>query len=373
MSSQLPTIDISTAVVGSQYVLDFTAFVKFNPANISQNANLAIYNESGCGLLCSMQQSGTQFFVPAGGWGVSPISPNDSTCRFAVQYIISGAPVNSLLATYYAPNEQVPQSYTLGNSPIGGQVNVPGGISSQVINTGNPTGTTVLSGQPTGDSQAAVSITNDGIVSIGDALHGGSLAVVGTTTFGGRVQGNGTNNLQLDTGNVTRAITFNSAGVQKGFFDNVGLTMNGNLNMASGYVDTDFPINGHEIKATANNTLFLGNTTAGFGVQLRTIGAVRFGVTDNGAFLGSGTLSLLVGSLSRIQIITGLTVNNGASQTFSHSLGAVPDAIISFSQGTTNGNFTITSDNNGGSSTTFRLATSFGSPITPVTAILIKT
>lgn len=165
MSSQLPIQDLSTAVVGQTFKIDFTPFVKFNPANISQNAHLAIYNESGCGLLCQMQQSGTQFFIPAGGWGISNIAPNDATCLLTVKYLITNAPVSSLIATYYAPNEEVPQSYTLGNSPVGGAVSTSGGggIADHLINTGNaPSSSAIIDIQESGSPAANVFADNQG-------------------------------------------------------------------------------------------------------------------------------------------------------------------------------------------------------------------
>src|SRR5215831_3822305 len=165
MSSQLPIQDLSTAVIGQTFKIDFTQFVKFNPAKISQNAHLAIYNESGCGLVCTMQQSGTQFFIPAGGWGISNIAPNDAICNLVVKYLITNAPVSSLIATYYAPDEDVPQSYTLGNSPVGGAVTTSGGggVADHLINTGNaPSSSAIIDIQESGSPAANVFADNQG-------------------------------------------------------------------------------------------------------------------------------------------------------------------------------------------------------------------
>jgi hypothetical protein len=212
-----------------------------------------------------MQQSGTQFFIPAGGWGVSAIAPNDASCKFVVSYLITGAPVSQLIATYYDPTEQVPQSYTLGNSPIGGTVSTGGPTvvtATNLVNTGNALGTNVIQVSPLGDSANTFTVDNSGNVSIGDATHGGSFAVVGPATFGGRVQGNGTSNLRLDGGSVANAIEFDNAGVQKGFFDSLGLTMNGTLSFATAaaYIATSLYMNGTEVKSTLANSLFLGTS-----------------------------------------------------------------------------------------------------------------
>ncbi len=128
MSTNLPSIDLTGAIVGTKKTLDFTAFVKqlgLSPG-ITEPAHIRIYNESGCGLNAQFQQSGRTEFVPAGAWPEYDIEYNDSFIIFTVTYTLPNPPVSTINAVYYAPTEKVPDMPQLGNSPIGigGTVNV---------------------------------------------------------------------------------------------------------------------------------------------------------------------------------------------------------------------------------------------------------
>jgi hypothetical protein len=166
MSIQLPTVDLTGAIVGQKFTVDFTAFVKFDPqgilrgglgtlntpnnsSGVSPNAHLEVFNESGCGLDATMKASGITFYIPAGKWGTANIAPNDSTCELKVRYILPNPPVSLLTPVYYSPGEEIPSGYTLGNSPIGigGTVQTSsvqtlsneGGTSGLVIDIGDAT------------------------------------------------------------------------------------------------------------------------------------------------------------------------------------------------------------------------------------------
>jgi hypothetical protein len=165
MSIQLPTVDLTGAIVGQKFTVDFTAFVKFDPqgilrgglgtlntpnsSGVSPNAHLEVFNESGCGLDATMKASGITFYIPAGKWGTANIAPNDSTCELRVRYILPNPPVSLLTPVYYSPGEEIPSGYTLGNSPIGigGTVQTSsvqtlsneGGTSGLVIDIGDAT------------------------------------------------------------------------------------------------------------------------------------------------------------------------------------------------------------------------------------------
>lgn len=119
MSTSLAPLDLTGAIVGTQVTLDFNQFVKFNPARMQQKAHLGLFNESGCGLQCVMQASNDSQYLPAGGWTTFEIEPNDSNMVATVTYTLPNPPVSQLNAVYYAPGEEIPNSYTLGNSPIG--------------------------------------------------------------------------------------------------------------------------------------------------------------------------------------------------------------------------------------------------------------
>jgi hypothetical protein len=205
--------------------------------------------------------------------------------------------------------------------------------ATNIVNTGNPAGTNIINAIVAGDAQAAVALTNDGILALGDALHGGGLAVVGTSTFTGRVQGDGTNNLRLDSGNVTRAIEFDVAGVQKAFVDNNGLTLNGNLNFAgSSFVATSMSLNGTQLQSTVGNSLFIGTQDSN---------RIRFRPNNVEQFSMDTTLHFVAGTLSKINF--GFQAIASGGSTVAHGLGATPNAIsIQNGSGTGGISYTVT-------------------------------
>jgi hypothetical protein len=119
MSSRLPIVDLTGAIIGQVFTADFSSFVKFNPMQMSIKAHLTLFNESGCGVSYTMRSSGHGDYLPAGAWTTIDIEPNDNAIDFSVIYILPNPPVSMINITYYAPGETVPPGYTLGNSPIG--------------------------------------------------------------------------------------------------------------------------------------------------------------------------------------------------------------------------------------------------------------
>ncbi len=103
--------------------------------------------------------------------------------------------------------------------------------ADRLVSSGEASGTLIVALSPLGDAQNAFSVTNTGVVTIGDATNAGQLSVVGPIIATGKVQGNNTNNLILDAG--TQVLVFQVAGVQKGFIDVNGLTMNNPIFLAS--------------------------------------------------------------------------------------------------------------------------------------------
>ena len=124
MSSPLKPVDLTGAIVGQQFTIDFNQFVKFNPAN-NDPAHLRVYNDSGCGLQYVMQSSGNGDYIPAGGWATIELKSNDSSMLVTINYLLPNPPVSIILPTYFGPGEPVPPVPILGNSPvgIGGSVN----------------------------------------------------------------------------------------------------------------------------------------------------------------------------------------------------------------------------------------------------------
>ncbi len=104
-------------------------------------------------------------------------------------------------------------------------------IANRLISSGEASGTLIVALSPLGDTQNAFSVTNAGVVVIGNATNAGQLSVTGPIIATGKVQGNNANNLILDAG--TQVLVFQVAGVQKGFIDVNGLTMNNPIFLTS--------------------------------------------------------------------------------------------------------------------------------------------
>ena len=130
MSSPIPTIDLTGAVVGTQKTIDFNQFVKFNPSSF-EPAHLQVFNDSGAGLQYAMQSSGSGGYIPAGGWATIELAPNDSQMLITVTYVLPNPPVSIIMPTYFAPGETVPATPILGNSPVG----IGGSVSTSSVQT----------------------------------------------------------------------------------------------------------------------------------------------------------------------------------------------------------------------------------------------
>lgn len=103
--------------------------------------------------------------------------------------------------------------------------------ANRLISSGETSGTLIVALSPLGDAQNAFSVTNNGVVAIGDATNSGQLSVIGPIIATGKVIGDNINNLILDAG--TQVLVFQVAGVQKGFIDVNGLTMNNPIFLTS--------------------------------------------------------------------------------------------------------------------------------------------
>lgn len=91
--------------------------------------HISLYNESGCGLNIQLNNTGRSFTLPAGGWTQDPIpvayrGTNDTGLTATVLYIISNAQISQLFVDYFVAGDIPLRMGTLGNSPIGGTVQV---------------------------------------------------------------------------------------------------------------------------------------------------------------------------------------------------------------------------------------------------------
>lgn len=162
MSTALQPVDLTGAMVGTAGTIDLTQVIGAGGISyaIGGQGTLRLHNESNCGLLCSFDNSIQSFNLPAGGWSDCYPKSSDDALNFTVLYTLSGPGVTLLLSTYYYPGEPIPAQTTLGNSPIGG-----GNVStnfSQLTNTGNNPGSSVINVQPNDATSPTIMATNSG-------------------------------------------------------------------------------------------------------------------------------------------------------------------------------------------------------------------
>lgn len=126
MSIQLPTIDLSTAIVGSTG----NVVLPQPKVQVGELGHLRLYNESGCGLDI-LFNNGHGEVIPAGAWPMFEIEPEVLSYTWKVTYVLPNAPVSTMKGVYYFPYEGVPPTPALGNSPIG----VTGNVSTSSVQT----------------------------------------------------------------------------------------------------------------------------------------------------------------------------------------------------------------------------------------------
>lgn len=279
MSTPLPTIDLSAATVGTTGTIDLSRCAPTaNPRFTNTPAMLQLYNESGVGLRLNGVNSDLATDLPAGAWKDLPVATAETAITYTVVYVLQNAPVNTLLATYYAPGEAAGVGTTLGNSPV----NVGNGnVASQVLQFGAGAPNPVVQASPQGTFGGAITealINNDGSAKFGN------VAIIGPHTVSWDTAGDltafsliATQPLNLLTGN-----------------QETGWTGGGNSNA----VNTAAQLYGTNFKTTMQNTpssitlsvAASNNTNAPFASQIHTVGfSLSQTATANGSTFWHGT------------------------------------------------------------------------------------
>lgn len=171
MPTPLNAIDLSTAIVGSTGKIDLSSCAPTShPMFTGKYSTLVLYNESGAGLRLAGKDTGLAADLPAGAWLPLPVPVAETLITYTAQYILSNAPVNTLLATYYPPNESAVGA-VLGNSPIGLSGNVPlNATATAVQNDGNAL-TTFVEATLTGHASSDVRIKNNGSAGFNNSVE----------------------------------------------------------------------------------------------------------------------------------------------------------------------------------------------------------
>jgi len=184
----------------------------------------------------------------------------------------AGAPATSALITIFGKQEQVKGTYPVGLSRlnnIGNAVNTNVTSTNSIDNEGNPAPTQIITSIVSGDgTNKAVSLTNDGVFSIGTAAHPGSISF-----DNGKITSDGAGQLNLANG------ILNLAG--NDILDASGV--NTSLISTSGH-NIQFQIPKGNVLATIDST---GINSLGIGVNFN-IGRIKD--INNGSAL-SGTIN----------------------------------------------------------------------------------
>ena len=253
----------------------------FKVPQSAYNGSMVIWNESNISLTLTFQ-TGDSAYIPAwgarkfyGSYGGSIISWEQQA-----QLASNQPPLSQVVVEVYAQGENIPDIFpqALSRQNNVGNASTVTTASVSVQNDGSVAGTSIVESTVTGDIPSCVTWSNDGILSIGNATHPGSVS-----------------------------------------FDNGKITSNGAGLLTSHAISTP--------------SLTATNTAAGVvtGSTLTLTGAIS---TDAGKFTsdGAGGLSALSialqhGSISRIAKAGPFTVTTVLTA-FNHLLTATPDFVI---------------------------------------------
>ena len=163
---------------------------EFDPATLTKDTftvpqssyagSMVIWNESNISLTLTFQ-TGDSAYIPAwgarkfyGSYGGSII-----TWEQQAQLASNQPPLSQVIVEVYAQGENVPdifpQSLASRQNNVGNASTVTTAASS-VQNDGNVAGTSVIESTVSGDIPSCVTFSNDGILSIGNATHPGSVS-----------------------------------------------------------------------------------------------------------------------------------------------------------------------------------------------------
>lgn len=177
MSYRVPFIDMSTLAVGSTNKIDLQAIlgkIPTDPTEFGSPAHIRMYNDSGSTIEVWSDNGIFEDTIPAGAWPTYAVEPGTNAIYFNVIHILPNPPIQILSLTIYGPGEQVPDTPSLGNSPVG----IGGAVQTSSVQTlsneGNAKTQLVID---IGDSALAqlITINNDGTatwkVDVASAAH----------------------------------------------------------------------------------------------------------------------------------------------------------------------------------------------------------
>ena len=142
---------------------------------------MVVMNESNVNLIFTFANGDTTQ-VPAWQSRLYCRHDGNSDVKWAQQTVLvaSGAPVSQVIVETFAQHEEIIEGYPaplVRQTNVGNMVTTVGGGSSFVQNDSNAAGTSIVESTVLGDSGSAVSLTNDGVLTIGTAAHPGHVSL----------------------------------------------------------------------------------------------------------------------------------------------------------------------------------------------------
>lgn len=382
MSYRVPFVDMSTLTVGSIGKIDLQAIlakVPTDPTEFGSPSHIRMYNDSGSTIEVWADNGIFEDTIPAGAWPTYALEAGTNAIMFRVIHILPNPPIQILSLTIYGPGEQVPDTPSLGNSPVG----IGGAVQTSSVQTlsneGNAKTQLVID---IGDSVLAqlITINNDGTatwkVDVASAAHtilqilsagnflklgqaGDTIEALGKVivdqllsaaaglniTAGGLTVtgGIGTDTLN-SSGNVvvggsmeTNTIRDNVTGADQIDLTTSGATVNNliktNGGVQLGSLGSDFIASGETgnakiIDCTSGTSMFINPPASGAGrsIGFATNGVSRGSITDSGIVISANGSFVYRNGNTEHNLSTSI---QSATGTVNHNLGETPfDAWI---------------------------------------------
>lgn len=390
MSTLVAAVNMASIAVGQSGKIDLTQVLSQAPAWKANPPTLQIYNESGVTVSFNSDNGAIQQVIPAGAWPQFQLPPGINNFTWTALSVIPKAPVTTFYAIYYAPNEQVPPTPQLGNSPISGSTTT---SSIQTLsNEGNPAGQLVIDIGDSTLTQLVEFFTDHFILQVDKAgiahyvLRGqttGNAALIGQTGDTSEVQGQLLVD-QLLTAALGIAISASGLSVVGGTItdtltDNGALTVKGVSSLDNGAISSDgagnWNVNSLEIGASQIvHTSGTGNTVVqapagkseidlndGAGNQMMVVNDSQSAAAPTNA-TSAATVAKMFFNIGAIKDINGSTSTTcGSGTTISHGLSGTPNLLVATPSIAQPGSATVGIGNL--TSTTFRATVGAGTAL----------
>jgi hypothetical protein len=261
----------------------------FSAAFPQGNGRMLVMNESLVNIMLSWD--GNTTYVPAGDRRFYCINASSTVVSWSQQSILPGNASNTpnqILVESYAPGEKIVETYPaplVRSTTVGNTISTAGGGATFIIDDNRAIGAQTIEATAAGDPGSGVTLTNTGVLTLGNATHHGSISS-DNQAFKTDGSGNVTLNT-ISTGVANQGVEFVNQGLQ---FDYEG---NGNQL----YTDSIGPQNAAYDMATALHypdglgALHLGLFVNAFGTSLEKGLSINAGINQAAAG-ATGSVSL---------------------------------------------------------------------------------